>query len=570
MFVVSYKKNNNNILFSKIKEECEFSQIQNYIPLYQKFFSLTDKTYNNINLNHKYAVTDIKESITENTFVLNLTDNNNNLTKESFFKFSPLLDPVKYMVGKYNNITDDMRMTLPKLNSNTSSKKVLDVNNSAYVDSFFSYLSSTAYHHHKFPNALDFYGSFLGIQKSHFFNIVDDLEYLYDSDFFHENKDKLFKTEDIDEEMLSDASRTHRKKLSLKDDTIKLDVNELNDQMYGDVFELTEKNLEKHNLDIEVHMDVSSNVRSRKDTESACSSRSSNTSDEESEDEEMDISGDSLESCSNSEMSGYSSSDNDEDYIRGEVYNFPVQIICLEKMDNTLDSLLDDEENEMDVDEWKSCLFQICISLIVYQKMFNFTHNDLHSNNVMYIETEKKYLNYRYKNKLYRVPTFGKIYKIIDFGRSIYSHSGKKFMSDSFHQKGDASTQYNTEPYFNENKPRLEPNYSFDLCRLACSLFDYFFEDIEDVEEEDDPIAKTIARWCTDDKGRNVLYKKDGEERYPDFKLYKMIARTVHEHTPENEFDKEKDNIFNKFLSSRKKIGKKAKVFNVDDIPTYV
>lgn len=571
MFVVSYKKNNNNILFSKIKKECEFSQIQNYIPLYQKFFSLTDKTYNNINLNHKYTITDIKESINENTFVLNLTDNNNNLTKDSFFKFSPLLDPIKYMVGKYNNITDDMRTTLPKLNSNTSSKKVLDLNNSAYVDSFFSYLSSTAFHHHKFPNALDFYGSFLGIQKSHFFNIVDDLEYLYDSDFFHENKDKLFKTEDIDEEMLSDASRTHRKKLSLKDDNIKLDVNELNDEMYGDVFELTEKNLEIHNLkDIEVHMDVSSNLRSRKDTESACSSRSSNTSDEESDDEETDISGDSLESCSNSEMSGYSSSTGDNDYIRGEVYDFPVQIICLEKLDNTLDSLLDDEENEMDVDEWKSCLFQICVSLIVYQKMFNFTHNDLHSNNVMYIETEKKYLNYRYKNKLYRVPTFGKIYKIIDFGRSIYSHSGKKFMSDSFHQKGDASTQYNTEPYFNENKPRLEPNYSFDLCRLACSLFDYFFEDIEDVEEEDDPIAKTIARWCTDDKGRNVLYKKDGEERYPDFKLYKMIARTVHEHTPENEFDREKDNIFNKFLSSRKKIGKKAKVFNVDEVPCYV
>jgi hypothetical protein len=179
-------------------------------------------------------------------------------------------------------------------------------------------------------------------------------------------------------------------------------------------------------------------------------------------------------------------------------------------------------------------------------------------------------LNYRYKNKLYRVPTFGKIYKIIDFGRAIYGHSGKKFMSDSFHPKGDASTQYNTEPYFNEKKPRLEPNYSFDLCRLGCSLFDYFFDDIDDVEEEDDPIALTIARWCEDDKGRNVLYKKHGEERYPDFKLYKMIARTVHNHTPENEFDREKDNIFNKFLSSRKKIGKKAKVFNVDDIPSYI
>ena len=32
---------------------------------------------------------------------------------------------------------------------------------------------------------------------------------------------------------------------------------------------------------------------------------------------------------------------------------------------------------------------------------------------------------------------------------------------------------------------------------------------------------------------KNILYKKNGEERYPDFKLYKMIARTVHNHTPE-------------------------------------
>ena len=121
-------------------------------------------------------------------------------------------------------------------------------------------------------------GLFKCSKSQHTINIVDDLEYLYDSDFFHENKDKLFKTEDIDEELLEDASRTHRKKLSLKDDNIKLDVNELNDDMYGDVFELNKKNLEIHNLkDIEVHMDASSNLRSRKETESACSSRSSNT-----------------------------------------------------------------------------------------------------------------------------------------------------------------------------------------------------------------------------------------------------------------------------------------------------
>jgi len=572
MFVVSYKKNNNKQVFKKMKEDYGFDKIQNYIPIYKRFFSVNDKTYDNINLNHKYSINDIKESINENIFTLNLSDDKDNkVTRQSFFKFSPLLDPIKYMVGKYENVTKDMRTALPKLNDNISPKKVLDANNSAYVDSFFSYLSSISYHHHKFPNGLDFYGSFLGVQKKHFLNISDDLEYLYDSDFFHKNKDVLFKTDDIDEELLSDASRTHRKKLSVKDE-IELDVSSISDDMFGDVFKLTKENLEIHNLNnIELELDISNNKQSGNDTESACSSRSSNTSNDEYDDESVeDLSENSLESCSNSDMSEYSSSLDDEEYVRGEVYDFPVQIICLEKMDNTLDSLLEDEENELDIDEWKSCLFQVIMCLLVYKKMFNFTHNDLHTNNIMFINTEKKYLNYKYNGKLYRVPTFGKIFKVIDFGRAIYTHSGKKFCSDSFHPKGDASTQYNTEPYFNNNKPRLEPNYSFDLCRLGCSLFDFFFDDIEDIEEEDDPIALTIARWCSDDKGRNVLYKKNGEERYPDFKLYKMIARTVHNHTPENQLNREKLNLFDKFLSSKKKMGKKAKIFNVDELPSYV
>ena len=85
-----------------------------------------------------------------------------------------------------------------------------------------------------------------------------------------------------------------------------------------------------------------------------------------------------------------------------------------------------------------------------------------------------------------------------------------------------------------KKKPRIEPNPSFDLCRLACSLFDYFMEEEEDEDTYgSDPIKAIITEWCTDDKGRNILYKKCGEERYPDFKLYKMISRTVHKpYTP--------------------------------------
>ena len=65
-------------------------------------------------------------------------------------------------------------------------------------------------------------------------------------------------------------------------------------------------------------------------------------------------------------------------------------------------------------------MLQIIFTLIIYQQTFEFTHNDLHTNNIVYNNTEKKYIYYRYKNRHYKVPTYGKIYKIIDFGRAIY------------------------------------------------------------------------------------------------------------------------------------------------------
>jgi len=35
-----------------------------------------------------------------------------------------------------------------------------------------------------------------------------------------------------------------------------------------------------------------------------------------------------------------------------------------------------------------------------------------------------------------------------------------------------------------------------------------------------------------------LLYKSNGVERYPDFKLYKMIARFVHNHTPQKQLER--------------------------------
>ena len=56
---------------------------------------------------------------------------------------------------------------------------------------------------------------------------------------------------------------------------------------------------------------------------------------------------------------------------------------------------------------------------------------------------------------------------------------------------------------------------------------------------------------------KNILYKKNGDERYPDFKLYKMIARTVHNHTPEKAQWIKRYIFLNTIRVGRKKIGKK-------------
>jgi hypothetical protein len=185
----------------------------------------------------------------------------------------------------------------------------------------------------------------------------------------------------------------------------------------------------------------------------------------------------------------------------------------------------------------------------------------------MFQKTDKKFINYRYNEKYYRVPTYGKLYKIIDFGRAIYKFNGKQIISDCFYNKGEADGQYNFSILKKKNKKEIQPNKGFDLCRLGCSLYDYFIEDVDD--EIKRPIVKLISDWTTDDNGKNILYKANGEERYPDFKLYKMIARTVHHCEPHNEIN---NSIFDIFKISKKKIQKRKlkNVINIDDIPCYV
>jgi len=656
--------------------------IQNFTPIYSRFFDINESNYNSIQLNQKYYLQNIIEHSRE------LGDTNQTLNHLEtvigddagdahnapiFVKYSPLLDPIRYLSGKYN-IQDTKTMTLPKYNSSSADceEKMLNVNNASYVDGFFSYLTSKALHTHGVVHGLDYYGSYLCKQREFSTNVFDDIEYLVGCSFFNTYENELFTIDysqfGEDESDLSDINVSKLMKLRNKlkpmigsaaaegddesnsknrlhildtvvvekcDSTatpiesecvvidtpaaaaaaapemVELNVEDLmmsqsqqdggaetklnhkdrtRDQDYSSDSDSSQSNSSYTTIDAEGEAEGEGDGEGEGDIESGSDSGSGSDSDGDSDvDSGDDGNNDAIKVDDTSFTDGSSGSSDDSDgsyesddeNIIVKIKDFPVQAILLEKCVSTLDHIM--MTDELTKEEWSSILFQVIMTLIIYQKMFAFTHNDLHTNNVMFIETTEEFLYYLYEDQYYKVPTYGRIFKIIDFGRAIYKFRGELICSDSFHPKGDAATQYNFPPYYNADKPTVEPNYSFDLCRFACALFDYFIYDLRKVEKlcKTDPVIRLIVKWTMDDKGRNVLYKSSGEERYPDFKLYKMITRSVHNHIPSAEIH---NPIFDEYKITYKKYKKHAAiaakfpkdgrnthiVMNVDTLPCYI
>lgn len=576
-----YRKSDNTTLFSNFKDSSLLNTKypQSYIPLYSRFFELNPTNYNSINLNHSRILCEIIEKKTENKFLAKIKDKRDIVDeKPVFFKLSPLLDPIKFLIGKYQN--DEHVLTLPDLNPENSHDKFNNANNASYVDGFFTYLTSMLLHNHKFIHGVDFYGSFLAIKRDYKFNIYDDIEYLQDSEFFKLNNGKQNNniTFSLDNKYVSDiiggGSKYNKKKLTLpknnSEGNCELTLSDIKDiNALDTLFINKEHPTGEMNLLYDGHSVVDEKKKDSTSSTSTCSSRSSNTQSESSRESDTDDDSDNESHYSNSDSESGSSDEDVEEELFVNISEFPIQIIALEQCDQTLDSLL--SKTSLSDEEWDSIVLQIIMTLLTYQKVFDLTHNDLHTNNIMYINTKQKYLYYHINNKNYRVPTFGRIYKIIDFGRAIYKYNGKLICSDSFHTDGDAATQYNCLPYINKKKPIILPNPSFDLCRLGCSLFDFIVDELEDTNEIEDikdidniksTIKKIIINWCKDDKGRNIIYKSNGDERYPEFKLYKMIARTVNNHSPNIVLN---NPYFNKYIIQS--VSKKAHVLNIDNYP---
>jgi hypothetical protein len=186
--------------------------IQNYQPIHSVFFNMNEGNYDSFQLNHTNHFKDFDTVI---------GPSGNIISRKTFIKYSPLTDPIAYLIGKQKNKTNIIK--LPKLNDSSCNYNKVD--NASYIDGFFSFLCSHALNKHKFINSIDYHGSFLTVQSKFKFNITDDYEYLNNSKYFINNMDVLYTIcPDAICDFTSQDTRTKRSKLeimeTLTDDAI--------------------------------------------------------------------------------------------------------------------------------------------------------------------------------------------------------------------------------------------------------------------------------------------------------------------------------------------------------------
>ena len=134
---------------------------------------------------------------------------------------------------------------------------------------------------------------------------------------------------------------------------------------------------------------------------------------------------------------------NNEIYL--ETYNTPILLIATEKLDNDLLNYIHEkEDNNENIEdgEWLSYIFQIIAALTIIQKYYKLCHNDLHFSNIMFSYTPDEFLYYTYKNKCYKIPTYNKIIKIIDWGRSSYDFNNYEGKNNAYNSLGPTFGQY--------------------------------------------------------------------------------------------------------------------------------
>jgi hypothetical protein len=391
--------------------------------------------------------------------------------------------------------------------------------NAGYVGSLASLVLSESVCAH-FPRV---YGVFSGVAERHVLDISDDYEDLCDRPWFSQNIGHFFElrlrkpevpvlqfadcpSEDID------LGATELEPIPTPSSIVPIIPSNYDADDEGQGHEHEHEDSGDLESTDDCSTDYIFNVRSCSDSDN------SESDDDDNDDEES--------------ADGFSEPEEDEAFAHAIFKDAPIQVTVMEKCEGTMYKLFKENPELHKRCAWMA---QVIFALTFAQRTFGFVHNDLHIMNVMYVPTDKEYFYYGVGGKTYRVPTYGKLIKIIDFDRATFSvklpkmKESKFFMSDQFHQEEEAGGQYNIAPYYNGKYPEVKPNPSFDLVRLATSMFFDCFPHGPSEEYKGNPLYTMLMSWLTLPDGRSILFKNAAEgdisERYRGFQLYKAIAR---------------------------------------------
>jgi hypothetical protein len=489
-------------------------------------------------------------------------------SRSAYMKVTHLLDPITWIRGKYGFEEEGSPdffnpSTLPS----RAREKITDPMNQAYVEAVASYALSKLREADVSPHFHYFYGAYCGIADAYSYNISDVYSTYRHCRWFWENQTKnIFQLEVDNEDM---------------DPEVKSAIFEPPSELHSEVSsEVSEEDLEDECEELEPSEELQK-VELQSLHSTAMSSVSFKTQSEETDE------ADENEKEEENESDDLDFEDEDEEInVLARLKKFPVMLLFTEPSQGTMDDLLTgwDGEGEEAVpgdkeweEIWTAWLFQILAALSVLQTFFGFTHNDLHTNNIVWTHTDQKYFFYQNRDgTVWRIPTYGKVFRLIDFGRSIFWINEKLFFSDDFKEGNDAAEQFSFGPLrTDESQEEVYPNPSFDLCRLAVSLFEALFPMKPEpkkggvvlssepglvVRESKSHLYNLLWSWMVDDDGRNVLMEPNGRERYPDFDLYKVITQKVHNAVPRVQILRP---IFDRYKVGKQSVGKKQKVYNL-------
>tara|TARA_B100000524_G_scaffold345470_1_gene244133 strand:+ start:659 stop:1930 length:1272 start_codon:yes stop_codon:yes gene_type:complete len=206
--------------------------------------------------------------------------------------------------------------------------------------------------------------------------------------------------------------------------------------------------------------------------------------------------------------------------------NIPTYLLAIENIDYDFEFLYN--KNLIDYNLFTSIIFQCFSAIIITNNTYYIKHNDLHIGNIMLKNTNQKYLYYTLDDIIYKIPTFGFIVKIIDWGRAtcnidnicgdnqVFNFDGDCFGQYIFNKLGSSKKNINND--FNRWSDMVLVSHNIlnkctefrytKMGRLLLNIITDTNNTLLDINKFDWSIYKKMSRLKFNIKPRNIIKNK--------------------------------------------------------------